>query len=119
MHEEQSVMWMLAAGTVVIGNTSVAGTILGAWSAATAFWMAVGTGIWRLFFEPRLKEMKALLASERERCDDEIGALRNRVRDLELLLLLHGPQALRQHMQAALSEKEMETRTVSGETGEK
>ncbi len=118
-----SILVVAAANANAAASTSLASAILAAWSAATAFWMALGAGIWRLFFEPRLKEMKASLATERtrfdtemaaerKRCDHEMETLRNRVRDLELLLLLHGPQALRQHMQAALSEKEMEIREV-------
>jgi hypothetical protein len=95
---------------------AIAGAAMLAWAGATAFWMGVGAVIWRLFFEPRIKAMqkqldeerdrnKEAMAEERHRCDEEIQTLRDRVKQLELLLLLHGPQALRQSMQAALSEQ--------------
>jgi hypothetical protein len=91
-------------GASVEGVTSqlagaVAVSAMAAWAAATAFWFGVGAVIWRLFFEPRIKGMQTLLEDERRRCDEELS---------ELLLLLHGPQALRQHMQMALSEQHLE-----------
>lgn len=104
---------LAAAGAMPVPG-SLAGAILGAWSAATVFWMGIGAGIWRLLFEPRLKDLRDQLKGERERCDEEISRLTDRVKLLETLLLLHGPQALRQQMQAALSEKEMEIRAIEG-----
>ncbi|TKD50233.1 hypothetical protein [Sphingomonas baiyangensis] len=82
----------------------VAAAAMASWAAATAFWMGVGTVIWRLFFEPRIKALQGQLEDERTRCDKDVEALRDRIKQLELLLMLHGPQSLRQHMQAALSE---------------
>lgn len=95
---------------------SLAGIIMACWGAATVFWMAIGATIWRLFFEPRLRDMKAQLELERRRCDDEVRELRDRVKQLETMLLLYGPAALRQQMQAALSEKEMELRSIRDAT---
>lgn len=88
------------------GNAgTIAAAAMAAWAGATAFWMGVGAVIWRLFFEPRVKAMQQQLDDERKRCDREIEDMRDRIKQLELLLLLHGPQALRQQMQAALSEQ--------------
>jgi hypothetical protein len=91
---------------------SLAGVIMASWAAATVFWMGLGATIWRLFFEPRLKDMKAQLDEERKRCDEEVAALRDRVKQLETMLLLHGTAALRQQMQVALSEQAEEIREV-------
>lgn len=91
---------------------AVAAAAMAAWAAATAFWMGIGALIWRLFFEPRVKALEGQLADERKRCDEELGDMRDRIKQLELLLLLHGPQALRQQMQAALSEQHVELDTV-------
>ncbi|MDH7974659.1 hypothetical protein QH494_20910 [Sphingomonas sp. AR_OL41] len=85
---------------------ALAGVIMASWAAATVFWMGLGATIWRLFSEPRLKDMKAQLDAERRRCDEEVAALRDRVKQLETMLLLHGPAALRQQMKAALTDKE-------------
>lgn len=87
---------------------AVAVSAMAAWAAATAFWFGVGAVIWRLFFEPRIKGMQAQLEDERKRCDEELSDMRDRIKQLELLLLLHGPQSLRQHMQMALSEQHLE-----------
>jgi hypothetical protein len=95
------------------GNAgAIAAAAMAAWAGATAFWMGVGAVIWRLFFEPRIKSMQAQLDDERKRCDREIEDMRDRIKQLELLLLLHGPQALRQQMQAALSEQHVELDAV-------
>ncbi|MEG3144206.1 hypothetical protein U1839_06025 [Sphingomonas sp. RT2P30] len=95
-----------------LSGGALAGVIMASWGAATVFWMGIGATIWRMFFEPRLKDMKAQLADERRRCDEELRELRDRVKQLETMLLLYGPAALRQQMQAALSEKEMEIRAI-------
>lgn len=87
---------------------AIAVAAMAAWAGATAFWFGVGAVIWRLFFEPRVKAMQDQLADERKRCDEELSDMRDRIKQLELLLLLHGPQSLRQHMQMALSEQHLE-----------
>lgn len=83
---------------------------MSAWAAATVFWMGIGAAIWRMFFEPRIAELKATIAEDRGRCDKELGAMRDRVHQLETVLLMHGPQELRQQMQLALSEKAKDIR---------
>lgn len=84
----------------------IAGAVITAWAAATAFWVGVGAILWRVFFEPRVKDLKEQI--EREREDNK--ALQHRIDQLETLLLLHGPQQLRQAMQAVASEIHMDRR---------
>lgn len=103
---------MTAPAIPPVGGGSLASVIMASWGAATIFWMGLGATIWRLFFEPRLKDMKAQLDEERRRCDEEVAALRDRVKQLETMLLLHGPAALRQQMRAALFDKERDERAV-------
>lgn len=79
-------------------NGGSAGTFaavaMAAWAAATAFWMGVGTVIWRLFFEPRIKALERQIADERKRCDDEIEPLKARITTLEAMTLLQGGAAM-------------------------
>lgn len=82
----------------------IATAFIGAWATATAFWFGVGAVIWKLFFNPRLKALEDLLAAERKDCDRQLGDMRDRIKQLETLLMLHGPQQLRQAMQAVASE---------------
>lgn len=99
----------------------VAAAAMGAWAAATAFWMGVGAVVWRLFFEPRIKELKASLETERaerksdlererEDCNRQLTTMGNRIQQLEGVLMMHGPQSLRAAMQASLSEQWIELR---------
>lgn len=94
----------------------IATAFIGAWATATAFWFGVGAVIWKLFFNPRLKsledqlssersEWKAAMDDERRECNRQLTAMSDRVKQLETMLLLHGPQALRQAMQAVASEQ--------------
>ncbi|RIA37464.1 hypothetical protein DFR49_3349 [Hephaestia caeni] len=69
------------------------------WSIATAMWLGMGALIWRLFFEPRIKELKG-----------QNDALQRRIEQLEVMLMLHGPQQLRQAMQAVTSEIHLDHR---------
>lgn len=104
----------------------IASAFIGAWATATAFWFGVGAVIWKLFFNPRIKALedqlsgereswKAEMARERQDCDRQLTAMASRIQQLETLLLLHGPQQLRQHMQAALSEQHLEIDRRLGE----
>jgi hypothetical protein len=70
--------------------------------------LAIGGFIWRVFGDARIKELQTSRAEDHERCEREIEQLRDRIIQLETLLLLHGPQALRQSMQAALSETHLD-----------
>lgn len=83
----------------------VATAFISAWATATAFWFGVGAIIWKLFFNPRLKALEDQLADERRECDRQLRDMSDRIKQLEVMLLLHGPQALRQAMQAVASEQ--------------
>lgn len=82
----------------------IAAAFIAAWATATAFWFGVGGVIWKLFFLPRLKALEEQLSDERKECDRQLTAMGHRINQLETMLMLHGPQALRQAMQAGLSE---------------
>jgi len=83
----------------------IATAFIGAWATATAFWFGVGGIIWKLFFNPRLKALEEQLQAERRDCERQLNDCRDRIKQLETLLLLHGPQQLRQAMQAVVSEQ--------------
>lgn len=77
--------------------------------------MAVGGFIWRIFFEPRIAELKASLADERAECDVKIKSLEQQVDRLQTLLLLHGPAALRAQLQPVLSEIHTDLDKIKGD----
>lgn len=107
----------------------IASAFIGAWATATAFWFGVGAIIWKLFFNPRLKALedqltgervkfKEDMAAERVDCDRQLAAMSNRINQLETLLLLHGPQQLRQAMQAVASENHVEMARMKKDAGQ-
>ena len=67
-------------------------------AAASTFWLGLGTIIWRLFFEPRIKALQA-----------ENDRLANRIEQLETISLLIAPGDLRAQVQSALSEHRSDT----------
>jgi hypothetical protein len=85
----------------------IAAAFIGAWATATAFWFGVGAIIWKLFFNPRLKALEDQLGDERKECDRQLGQMSNRINQLETMLMLHGPQQLRQAMQAVASDNNL------------
>ena len=116
------------------GNAGALATAaMAAWAGATAFWFGIGTMIWRLFFEPRIKELQKQLdneralvrerdaewqrqfAAERERCSTEVNELRDRIKQLETVWLLQTPQQMRSQVQAALSEQHAELDAIRKE----
>jgi hypothetical protein len=82
------------------------------WALASALWMAIGGMIWRFFIEPRIKQLEKDRASDQERCREETKELRDRILQLETMLMLHGPQQLRQAMQAVASEAHTDVREL-------
>lgn len=76
------------------------------WGVATAMWLMVGGAIWRFFLEPRIKGLEATNAAQAKR-----------IEQLELVLLLHGPPAMRQAMQAVTSELRADLRAVEDKIG--
>lgn len=103
-----------------VQGIGLATAIMAAWAGSTAFWFGVGGVIWKFFFNPRIKALEAqseeerrrwerAMEEERRRCDRAMDDMRDRIRDLETMLLLHGPSQLRQQMQAALSEQRVAT----------
>lgn len=112
-----------------VPNSTLATAIITSWSAATAFWFWVAAIIWKFFFEPRVKELREQLADEkaarekdrenwqadlreeRARCERDIATLNARINQLETVLLMHGPQSIRQPLQAAISEVRVEDKS--------
>lgn len=80
--------------------------------AITAFWLAIAATIWKVFLDPRMKKLEKERDEERTRCDAEIDRLTNRIAQLEGALMMHGPQALREAMQIALSERDLAQRGI-------
>jgi hypothetical protein len=83
--------------------------------ATSGLLVTVGGLFWKLMFNPRIKELKTLLDKERvdsvearrlerEQCNRQIEQLRDRIVQLETLLLANGPSSLRQAKQAVISE---------------
>lgn len=77
--------------------------------------LTAGAFIWKMLFNPRLNELKEQLSGERsnheetirqerESCQRQIDALRDRITQLETLLIANGPAQLRQAVQAVVSE---------------
>ena len=103
-------------GAASAGHGGVlAASLAGAWAACTAFWFGVASVIWKLFWEPRIEELKKTIAGLEQTLREERIECDRRITQLETVLLLHGPQALRQAMQAAVSE----TRLMTDPPGEK
>lgn len=96
----------------------IASAFIGAWATATAFWFGVGAVIWKLFFNPRLKALEDQLADERRECNRQLGDMSDRIKQLETMLMLHGPQQLRQAMQAVASDNHLAIDAVRREVKE-
>lgn len=77
------------------------------WALASALWIGVGGIIWRFFIEPRIKQLEKDREADQARCREETKELRDRILQLETMLMLHGPQQLRQAMQAVASEAQL------------
>lgn len=89
------------------------------WAIASALWMGVGGMIWRFFIEPRIKQLETDRASDQARCKEETEKLEHRILQLETMLMLHGPQQLRQAMQAVASEVHGDVRAIKAELEKK
>ena len=76
----------------------------GGWAIASALWIMIGGVIWRFFIEPRIKQLEADRSDDQLKGREETDRLHDRIKQLETLLMLHGPQQLRQAMQAVASE---------------
>ena len=80
------------------------------WAASTAFWAIIGKFMWRILGKAKddtIADLKKTIVKNEERCAEHVDALSDRVKQLETLLLLHGPGDLRQDLQRALAEVEM------------
>jgi hypothetical protein len=71
------------------------------WAVASALWIGIGGIIWKMFVEPRIRTLES-----------DIESYKRRIDQLETVLLLHGPQQLRQAMQAAISETHIDIEEV-------
>lgn len=103
-----------------IDYTGAQGGLLGiafgsGWAVASALWIAVGGIIWRFFIEPRIKQLEKDRSDDQEHCREEVRVLRDRIKQLETMLMLHGPQQLRQAMQAVASEAHTDIRELRQE----
>lgn len=96
-------------------------------TAALFAWF--GQWFWKRFGDARIvaldETIKALgaehkreIETERLRCDREIEQLRDRILQLETLLIASGPPALRNAVQAAVSEHRVATDRLEKELGQ-
>jgi hypothetical protein len=70
---------------------------------ATAALMTVGTFIWRVFGDARIKQLEKERDETEEKHRLEIAGLNNRIVQLETILLTYGPPLLRRELQAAMA----------------
>ncbi len=75
--------------------------------AATVFWLGIAATIWRIFVEPRFKQLEADRIADNVKCDEALARANAQILQLQTMLMVHGPQALRQDMQLALSEERL------------
>lgn len=81
------------------------------WAAATVFWAAIGKLMWGILGKAKddtIADLKKTIEKNEERCAETIDALSDRVKQLETLLMLHGPGDLRQDLSRALAELRVE-----------
>lgn len=82
---------------------------------ASTVWSGTVARLWRLFGDKRIKALETELANlkithaadraeERRRCDHEIDEIRQQLTMFQTIVLTSGSPALRQAMQAAVSE---------------
>ena len=84
------------------------------WAAATVFWAVIGMFMWKMLGAAKddtIADLKKTIGKNEERCAETIDALSDRVKQLETLLLLHGPGDLRQDLQRALAEIDLRLQT--------
>lgn len=84
------------------------------WAAATLFWATIGKVMWKILGKAKddtIADLKKTIEKNEERCAETIAALSDRVKQLETLLLLHGPGDMRQDLQRALAEMELRLQT--------
>jgi hypothetical protein len=70
--------------------------------------------LWKVLGKAKDEQIASLtktIEKNEERCAETVGALSDRVKQLETLLLLHGPGDLRQDLQRALAEIEFRLET--------
>lgn len=72
---------------------------------ASSILVAAGGFIWRVFFDARIKELQADRAADQLDCDKEVAVLRQRIVQLETILMAYGPPMLRQQLQSAIAEQ--------------
>lgn len=80
------------------------------WAACMALSMALGAFLWKILGQAKDEQIASLtktIEKNEDRCAETIGALTDRVKQLETLLLLHGPGDLRQDLQRALADIEL------------
>ena len=84
------------------------------WSACTVICTGLGAFLWKVLGKAKDEQIASLtktIEKNEERCAETVGALSDRVKQLETLLLLHGPGDLRQDLQRALAEIEFRLET--------
>lgn len=82
--------------------------------ACTAFWGFIGKFLWGELGKAKddtIADLKKTIVKNEERCAEHVDALTDRVKQLETLLLLHGPGDMRQDLQRALADMELRLQT--------
>lgn len=74
----------------------VTAVFIGAWVAASAFWIGIGATIFRIFIQPQIKALRADLAAEKAACAREMDALKARIGQLETITLMDSGARLRE-----------------------
>lgn len=83
------------------------------WAACFALCTALGAFLWNILGKAKddtIADLKATIASNEERCEARDTAQQTRILQLETMLWMHGPQALRAEIQAVVSEQHLEMR---------
>lgn len=81
----------------------VAGIVIWVATGITAFWLALVGTCWKAFFEPQMKQLRADREADNRRCEEEIRGLKDRIRELETMLIAYGPMSLRAQLQTIRS----------------
>lgn len=64
------------------------GVFLAAWVMASAFWLSMGATIFKMFIEPQIKKLRLDLAEQKIECAEDTAGLKNRIVQLETVMLM-------------------------------
>lgn len=83
------------------------------WAACFALCSALGAFLWSILGKAKdesIAQLKATMAANELQCAERDNAQQTRILQLETMLWMHGPQALRSQIQAVVSEQHREMR---------